>query len=101
MIRFVKIGEKAEKDSLSSESEGSRPSVYFALDLLVYCRARRPRRAVVNTMFDKNLTGKPYILMARRPKALPSVPDFAALREKPYTVRFFFTADPRGFDSLS
>ena len=48
---------------------GGRPSVCFALDLFVYCRARRPRRAVANTMFDKNLTGKPHILMARRPKA--------------------------------
>ena len=36
--------------------------------------------------------------MARRPKALPSVPDFTALRRKLATGNFSFSADPHGFD---
>ena len=40
------------------------------------------------------------ILLARRPNALRSVPDFTALPKKQYTVLFFLTPNPLGFDPL-
>ena len=38
--------------------------------------------------------------MARRPKALPSVPDFTALRRKLATGNFFIRRNPLGFDPV-
>ena len=40
------------------------------------------------------------ILMAWRPKAMPSVPACAALSKKQCPTLFFLTTDPLGFDSV-
>ena len=39
------------------------------------------------------------MLIAWRPLAMPTVPAFAALSIKQYTVLFYLTPDPLGFDS--